>query len=405
MDIVERFLRYVVYNTQSEDRAECYPSTPCQKEFAKVLVQDLKEIGIEDAYMDANGYVMGTIPSNIDKQVPVIGFLAHMDTSPDFSGENVKPRIIRNYQGGDIVLNEEKNIVMRVEDFESLNHQIGKDLIVTDGTTLLGGDDKAGIAAIFAMAEFLIGHPEVPHGTIKIGFTPDEEVGTGVAYFNVEEFGADYAYTLDGGGIGGIDYETFNAASAIVNVQGFSIHPGSAKNRMKNATEIGMEFHSLLPVSQRPQYTEGYEGFYHLTNMKGNVENAELVYIVRDHNMQLFQERKELMQRAAAYINDKYGEGTLTLTLEDTYYNMREKIEPHMEIVEEARRAMQEMGITPVTSAVRGGTDGSRLSYMGLPCPNLFTGGYNGHGQYEYVSIPELKASAELICRIAAQNV
>lgn len=404
MNIVDRFIKYVKIDTQSDGHSVQHPTTQTQVEFARMLVEEMREIGIADAKMDEYANVTGTIPGNTDKELPVIGFLAHMDTASDFSGKDVKPRIIENYQGGDIVLNEELGIVMRTEQFESLNRQVGQDLIVTDGTTLLGGDDKAGIAAIMSMAEKLIHNPELKHGTIKIGFTPDEEVGGGIDLFNVKEFGADYAYTLDGGGVGGIDFETFNAATAVVKIHGFSIHPGSSKNRMKNATEIGMDFHSLLPVEQRPQYTEGYEGFYHLTEFNGGIETAEMVYIVRDHDRKFFEAKKELMKNAAEYINKKYGEGTLEISLTDSYYNMREMIEPCIEIVENAREVMREMGITPYTAAVRGGTDGSRLSFMGLPCPNLFTGGYNCHGQYEYVCIQEMEQSMEVIVRLATRG-
>lgn len=404
MNIVERFLKYVQIDTQSDGHSTQHPTTQTQVEFAKMLVEEMKEIGIEDAHVDQYANVIGTIPGNTDKELPVIGFLAHMDTASDFSGKDVKPRIIENYQGGDIVLNEELNVVMYADQFQSLSHQIGQDLIVTDGTTLLGGDDKAGIASIMSMAETLIQNPDLKHGTIKIAFTPDEEVGGGIELFDVKAFGADYGYTLDGGGVGGIDFETFNAATAVIKIHGFSIHPGGAKNHMKNATEIGMDFHSLLPVEQRPQYTEGYEGFYHLTEFNGGIENAEMVYIIRDHDRKLFEEKKQLMQTAAQYINAKYGAGTLEIKVVDSYYNMREMIEPCIEIVENAREVMREMGITPVTAAVRGGTDGSHLSFMGLPCPNLFTGGYNCHGQYEYVCIQELKQSMDMIVRLATRG-
>ncbi len=402
MNPVERFMKYVRYNTQSKERSDSYPSTPEQLVFGQMLVEDLKQIGVANAHQDAHGYVIGSIPSNVDQEVPAVGFVAHMDTAPDFSGENIQPRLIENYDGKDIVLNEENHIVLSPEDYPSLKNKVGKSLIVTDGMTLLGGDDKAGIAAIFGMAENLISHPEIRHGKICIAFTPDEEVGTGVEYFDVPAFGAEFAYTVDGGAVGGIEYETFNAAAAMITVHGVSSHPGSAKGTMKSAVEIGMEFHHMLPENERPQYTEGYEGFYHLTHMTGSVEDARLFYIVRDHDRAKFEAKKQLMEQAAAFINAKYGEGTLELVLKDTYYNMREQIEPHMEIVDNACAVMREMGITPEIEAVRGGTDGSRLSYMGLPCPNVFTGGYNCHGRYEYVCVEELLQSAEFLTRLAA---
>ena len=400
MNITERFMQYVQYNTQSAERGEKFPSTQSQLDFGRILAEDLKAIGVQDVRQDTWGYVTGTIPATTDRQVPTVGFLAHMDTAPDFTADGVKPRLIENYQGGDIVLNEEQQIITRVEDFPSLKNKIGKRLIVTDGTTLLGGDDKAGICIIFAMAEYLIQHPEIPHGKIRIAFTPDEEIGAGVDHFDVEAFGADYAYTVDGGGLGGIEYETFNAASARVEVRGISSHPGSGKGNMKHAAEIAMEFHNLLPAQEKAQFTEGYEGFTHLLFIKGSVENTEMFYIIRDHDKALFESKKVLMQQAADYINAKYGAGTLSLGIRDSYYNMREMIEPHREIVDQVCTVMREMGIEPEVEPVRGGTDGSRLSFMGLLCPNLFTGSYQFHGRYEYVCVDEMEACAELLVRL-----
>lgn len=400
MDITKRFMQYVQYNTQSAERGESFPSTESQVAFGKILAEDLRAIGVQDVQQDGYGYVTGTIPATTDRKLPVVGFLAHMDTAPDFTAEGVKPRLLDPYEGGDIVLNEAEQIVTRVEDFPSLADKAGKRLIVTDGTTLLGGDDKAGICIIFAMAEHLINHPEIPHGKIRIAFTPDEEIGSGVDHFDVEAFGADYAYTIDGGGLGGIEYETFNAASAKVEVQGKSSHPGSGKGHMKHAAEIAMDFHNMLPAQEKAQYTEGYEGFIHLLYIGGSVEHTEMYYIVRDHDRALFEEKKALMQKAADFINEKYGADTLALTVTDSYYNMREKIEPHKEIVEQVCTVMREMGIEPQIEAVRGGTDGSRLSFMGLPCPNLFTGSYEFHGRYEYVCVDEMEACAELLVRL-----
>ncbi len=401
MSAAEKFLKYVTYDTRSEEDQEPIPSTAKQFELAEELVREMKAMGIEDGRVDDHCYVYGTIPANTDRKVPVLGFIAHMDTAPVVSGANVRPRVVKNYDGGPIVLNEEENVVMRPEEFPQLSSYRGEDLIVTDGTTLLGADDKAGIAEIMAMAEYFLTHPEVPHGTIKIGFTPDEEVGRGADLFDVKGFGADVAYTVDGGPLGELEYENFNAASARVYFKGSSIHPGSAKGKMRNASLLAMEFHSMLPPAENPAFTEGYEGFYHLNHMKGEVEDAMLDYIVRDHDREKFEAKKEYMSRAASYMNEKYGEGTVRLELKDSYYNMKEKIEPHMYLIDLAKEAMEELEITPCIVPIRGGTDGSRLSYMGLPCPNLCTGGENCHGKYEFISIRSLEKTAELLTAIA----
>jgi tripeptide aminopeptidase len=399
MKVHERFLNYVKIDTQSVHDAKKIPSSEKQKDLGRLLVEEMISIGIEDAYMDENGYVYGTVKGNTD--APVIGFIAHMDTSPDMPGSGVKPKIIYNYDGSDIMLNDEKQIVMKTEMFEHLSKYIDQDLIVTDGTTLLGADDKAGIAEIMSMAEYLINNPQIKHGTIKIGFTPDEEVGQGAELFNIEKFGADYAYTVDGGEIGELEYENFNAASAKVTINGVNIHPGTAKNKMKNSILIGMEFHNMLPVYETPENTEGYEGFSLLTDMSGNVEKTLLEYIIRDHDIEKFNIKKDRFQKIADYLNEKYGQGTVELKLEDSYFNMKEKILPHMYIVENAIRAMENVGIEPKVVPIRGGTDGARLSYMGLPCPNLCTGGHNFHGRYEYIPIQSMEKVVELLIVIA----
>jgi tripeptide aminopeptidase len=399
MKVHERFLNYVKIDTQSVHDAKKIPSSEKQKDLGRLLVEEMISIGIEDAYMDENGYVYGTVKGNTD--APVIGFIAHMDTSPDMPGSGVKPKIIYNYDGSDIMLNDEKQIVMKTEMFEHLSKYIDQDLIVTDGTTLLGADDKAGIAEIMSMAEYLINNPQIKHGTIKIGFTPDEEVGQGAELFNIEKFGADYAYTVDGGEIGELEYENFNAASAKVTINGVNIHPGTAKNKMKNSILIGMEFHNMLPVYETPENTEGYEGFSLLTDMSGNVEKTLLEYIIRDNDIAKFNIKKERFQKIADYLNEKYGQGTIELKLEDSYFNMKEKILPHMHIVENAIRAMENVGIEPKVVPIRGGTDGARLSYMGLPCPNLCTGGHNFHGRFEYIPIQSMEKVVELLIEIA----
>ena len=396
--IVERFLRYVSYDTQSSEESDTFPSTLKQKELGKLLARELEEMGAAGAHMDEWGYVYATIPGNAS--APAIGFIAHMDTATELSGKDVKPRIV-HYEGGDIVLNEEKGIVMRAEEFECLQAEVGKDLIVTDGTTLLGADDKAGVAEIMEMAAHFLAHPEIPHGTIRIAFTPDEEVGGGPEHFDVPGFGADFGYTVDGGEVGSLNYENFNAASAVVEVRGKAIHPGSSKGKMINASLVAMEFDAMLPVGEVPALTEGYEGFHHLTDMQGTVESASLHYILRDHDRVKLEEKKARLEKVAAYLNDKYGAGTIILTLRDGYRNMREKIEENLQVVDLAKAAMQDLGIEPRVEPIRGGTDGCRLSFMGLPCPNLCAGGHNAHGKYEYVSVQSLLGCARVLIRIA----
>ena len=396
-NVTSRLLKYVKINTVSDPKSETLPSTQIQFDLAKILVEDLTEIGVKDASLDENCYVMGSIPGNA-KNAPAIGLIAHMDTSPEFSGEIVKPQIIEDYDGNDIVLNKDLNIVMKVSDFPYLADFKGHTLITTDGTTLLGADNKAGIAEIMEVAKYFIDNPDVKHGDIKICFTPDEEVGRGTEKFDLEKFGADFAYTLDGSFEGEIEYENFNAASAVVKIHGTNIHPGSAKHKMKNSLLIAMEFNALLPVFDVPQYTEGYEGFYHLDEAGGTVELTTLEYIIRDHDMEKFTARKEFMTKAAAFINEKYGEGTAEIEIKDSYFNMREHILPVMHIVDSAVAAMEKTGVKPIVKAIRGGTDGAALSYKGLPTPNIFTGGFNYHGRYEAVSVQSMnKAIATVI--------
>ena len=396
-NVTSRLLKYVKVNTVSDPKSETLPSTQIQFDLAKILVEDLREIGVKDATLDENCYVMGSIPGNA-KNAPTIGLIAHMDTSPEFSGENVKPQIIEDYDGNDIVLNKDLNIVMKVSDFPYLADFKGHTLITTDGTTLLGADNKAGIAEIMEVAKYFIDNPDVKHGDIKICFTPDEEVGRGTEKFDLEKFGADFAYTLDGSFEGEIEYENFNAASAVIKIHGTNIHPGSAKHKMKNSLLIAMEFNALLPVFDVPQYTEGYEGFYHLDEAGGTVELTTLEYIIRDHDMEKFTARKEFMTKAAAFINEKYGEGTAEIEIKDSYFNMREHILPVMHIVDSAVAAMEKTGVKPIVKAIRGGTDGAALSYKGLPTPNIFTGGFNYHGRYEAVSVQSMnKAIATVI--------
>lgn len=395
-----RFLKYVSFDTESAEEQEQVPSTEKQFRLAEHLVEELKKIGAQDVELTEHCYVYATIPATIEKEVPVLGFVAHMDTSPALSGKDVRPRIIENYDGEDIVLNEEKHIVLSPKEFTELPEYKGQTLIVTDGTTLLGADDKAGVAEIMTLAEELLSHPERPHGKIRIGFTPDEEVGRGVDFFDVEKFGADYAYTIDGGALGGLDYENFNAASGKVKVYGLSIHPGSAKDKMVNALLIGMEFHSMLPVFQNPICTDGYEGFFHLDRMSGMVEEAELNYIIRDHDREKFEEKKRIFAACGSFLNEKYGAGTVETIVEDNYYNMKEKIEPNMHLIDNAMKAMKDLGIQPFISPIRGGTDGARLSYMGLPCPNLCTGGHNCHGKFEYAVVESMEKVVELLHKI-----
>ena len=392
----ERFLRYVTFDTKSDEFSETCPSTDKQKVFGAYLVEEMKELGIQDAHMDENGYIYGTVPG--DPRLPTIGLIAHMDTSPDASGENVQAKTVL-YEGGDVCLNEEKDIWLKESDYPSLKNHVGKHLIVTDGTTLLGADDKAGIAEIMTAAEYFL-TARINHATLKIGFTPDEEIGRGADRFDVAKFGADYAYTCDGGPVGEIEYENFNAASAKVEIAGRNIHPGSAKNKMINSQLLAMEYNGLLPAHQRPESTEGYEGFIHLTDMEGEVEKTTLRYIVRDHDMAKFQEKKAFLEAAAAFMNRKYGEGTVTVTLRDSYFNMREKIELCMYIVERAKKAMGFAGMTPVEVPIRGGTDGARLSFMGLPCPNLCTGGENYHGRFEFIPIEDMDACTRMLTEL-----
>jgi tripeptide aminopeptidase len=392
----ERFLRYVKIDTASDHHSESTPSTAKQFDLAKILVDEMRTIGLENVTLDDKGYIMASLKGNTPK-APVIGLIAHMDTSPDFSAENVNPQIVSAYDGGDLVLNPELGIVMSPSDFPELGKYVGQDLITTDGTTLLGADDKAGIAEILSAVEYLIAHPEIPRGDLKIGFTPDEEVGRGADHFDVQKFGADFAYTLDGGEVGELEYENFNAASATLVVRGRNIHPGNAKNKMVNSQLIAMAYHSLLPTAEIPSHTEGYEGFFHLTEMKGDVEHTELRYIIRDHDLEKFETRKALMISAADFLNVRYGAGTLELTLKDSYFNMKQKIEPVIEIVHEVQSAMEAVGVKPVIKAIRGGTDGSRLSYMGLPTPNIFTGGHNYHGRFEYIPMPSMDKAVDVI--------
>lgn len=398
-NVTSRLLKYVKVNTISDPKSETLPSTQIQFDLAKILVEDLKEIGVKDATLDENCYVMGSIPGNA-KNAPAIGLIAHMDTSPEFSGENVKPQIIEDYDGNDIVLNKDLNIVMKVSDFPYLADFKGHTLITTDGTTLLGADNKAGIAEIMEVAKYFIDNPDVKHGDIKICFTPDEEVGRGTEKFDLEKFGADFAYTLDGSFEGEIEYENFNAASAVIKIHGTNIHPGSAKHKMKNSLLIAMEFNALLPVFDVPQYTEGYEGFYHLDEAGGTVELTTLEYIIRDHDMEKFTARKEFMTKAAAFINEKYGEGTAEIEIKDSYFNMREHILPVMHIVDSAVAAMEKTGVKPIVKAIRGGTDGAALSYKGLPTPNIFTGGFNYHGRYEAVSVQSMNKAVATVIEI-----
>ena len=397
MNVTERFLKYVSFDTQSDENSESCPSTAKQRALGAFLVEDMKAIGIADARMDADGYVYGSVPGTAEG--PVIGLIAHMDTSPDCSGADIKPRIVA-YQGGDLVLNQEQGIVMKAKDFPSLARNVGKHLIVTDGTTLLGADDKAGIAEILTAVEQLLaeGGPRVP---LRIGFTPDEEIGRGADRFDLAHFGAEFAYTADGGTLGEIEYENFNAASAVVLCKGVSIHPGSAKNKLVNAMQAAVDFHSMLPSHERPEHTEGYEGFSMLTRMEGSIEEARLQYIIRDHDRFKFEQKKARFNSIARYLNERWGEGTVTVTLKDSYYNMKEKILPVMHVVERAKAAMAAAGMDPVAVPIRGGTDGARLSFEGLPCPNLCTGGENFHGRFEYIPQEDMERCVEMLKHIA----
>lgn len=400
MTVVDRFLKYVTFATQSDEESGITPSTSGQRVFAEALVKELEALGLEEISLDDNSYLMATLPSNMeDQEVPTIGFISHLDTSPDMSGEGVKPRIV-SYAGGDIVLNEAENIVLSPRMFPEMEQYIGQDLIVTDGTTLLGADDKAGVAAIISAVAYLKEHPEIKHGKIRIGFTPDEEIGAGADHFDVEKFGCEFAYTVDGGEIGELEYENFNAAAAKVVFSGRNVHPGTAKDKMVNASLLAVEFASMLPADQRPETTEGYEGFFHLTTMVGSVEQAVLQYIVRDHSRELFEQKKQLLEQITAQLNKKYP-GMVSLEMHDQYYNMHEIVEPKKYIVDLASEAMEAVGVKPQIKPIRGGTDGARLSFMGLPCPNLFTGGHNFHGRYEYIPIPSLQKSMETVVKIA----
>ncbi len=387
-------------DTQSDDNSTTVPSTAKQLELSRLLKKELQDLGLCDATLDEFGYVMATIPANTNKKVPTIGFLAHVDTAPDMPGINVKPRIVENYDGKDILLNSENNVTISTADFPELKGYKGQSLIVTDGTTLLGADDKAGIAEIMTAVEYMMSNPEFKHGPIRIGFTVDEEIGRGVDHFDVKKFNADFAYTLDGGAIGELEYENFNAAGAKIIIQGRNIHPGYAKDKMLNAMHIAMEMNSLLPQSERPEYTVKYEGFYHLIGFQGSVENATLQYIIRDHSQTKFETRKAFITKCADFINSKYGEGVAKLELKDQYYNMREKVEPEIHIVETAIKAMKLVGVEPNVKPIRGGTDGARLSYMGLPCPNLFAGGENFHGKHEFVPIESMEKATEVMLKI-----
>ena len=399
MDLKDRFLKYVSFDTQSDEMSETFPSTEKQKVLLKYLVEEMKSLGLTEVEMDEHSYAMGTIPATPGyEDRPAIGFIAHVDTSPDMSGANIKPQIIENYDGKDIRLNE--NLMMTVKDFPELSAFKGHTLITTDGTTLLGADDKAGVAEIMTAAEYLMAHPEIKHGKIRIGFTTDEEVGRGVDYFNVEKFGAKFAYTIDGGFEGELEYENFNAASAKVAIQGRNVHPGYAKDKMINALQVAAEVNSLLPAWERPEHTDGYEGFYHLVGLNGSVENAEISYIIRDHIRDKFEAKKQFMMKVVELLTQKYGEGVLTLTLKDQYYNMREMVEPHPEVIDKAFKAMEQAGVTPIVRPIRGGTDGARLSYMGLPCPNLFTGGMNFHGKFEYCSLDTMRRAQQTILNL-----
>ena len=399
MNITERFLKYVSFCTTSDEETNMTPSTPGQMEFAKYLAAELKEIGMQEVTLDENGYVMATLPANAEGK-PTIGFIAHMDTAPDASGKNVKARIVENYDGQDIVLNEEKNIVFEVAKYPEILDYKGQDIIVTDGTTLLGADDKAGLAEIVSACEYLIGHPEIKHGKIRVGFTPDEEIGQGADHFDVEKFGCDFAYTMDGGAVGELEYENFNAAGCKVKVHGVNVHPGYGYHKMINSMRIANHFATMLPRWETPEHTQGYEGFYHLIAMNGSVEETTLQYIIRDHDRARFESRKREIEHLARKINQEYGEGTIEVEIRDQYYNMREKVEPVMHIVTLVEEAMKEVGVTPKVQPIRGGTDGARLSFEGLPCPNIFAGGVNFHSRFEYLPVQSMEKAMEVILQI-----
>ena len=399
MNITERFLKYVSFCTTSDEQTNMTPSTPGQMEFAKYLATELKEIGMQEVTLDENGYVMATLPANADGK-PTIGFIAHMDTAPDASGKNVKARIVENYDGRDILLNAEKNIVFEVAKYPEILDYTGQDIIVTDGTTLLGADDKAGLAEIVTACEYLIQHPEIKHGKIRVGFTPDEEIGQGADHFDVKKFGCDFAYTMDGGAVGELEYENFNAAGCKVKVHGVNVHPGYGYHKMINSMRIANHFATMLPRWETPEHTQGYEGFYHLIAMNGSVEETTLQYIIRDHDRARFESRKREIEHLARKINQEYGEGTVEVEIRDQYYNMREKVEPVMHIVTLVEEAMKEVGVTPKVQPIRGGTDGARLSFEGLPCPNIFAGGVNFHSRFEYLPIPSMEKAMQVILKI-----
>ncbi|MGC9151368.1 MAG: peptidase T [Microbacter sp.] len=398
-ELVDRFLNYVSYETTSDENSGVTPSTPTQMEFAKVLAKEMQQLGMADVSISEYGYVMGTIPATTSKSIPTIGFIAHMDTSPDMTGKNAKPRIVHQYDGGDIVLNQKENIILSPEQFPELRYYIGNDLIVTDGNTLLGADDKAGIAEIMTAMHYFLKHPEIEHGPIRVAFNPDEEIGMGAGKFDVAQFNASWAYTLDGGEIGELEYENFNAAAASITFKGRNVHPGYAKNKMINSLRVANQFVSMLPRHETPEHTEGYEGFYHLISMNGTVEETTVSYIIRDHDRERFENRKKEIEHLVSKINAEYPH-CATLTLRDQYFNMREKILPVMHVVDLVEEAMKEINITPKIKAIRGGTDGAQLSFKGLPCPNIFTGGHNFHGRYEYIPIQSMEKATELIIRI-----
>lgn len=404
LEVVERFLKYVKIDTQADPESDSFPSTKKQFNLAKVLVEEMNELGLENVSLDEYGYVMGTLSANTEKKVPTIGFIAHMDTSPDMSGKDVKPQFIENYDGGDIELNKDNNVVLSPEQFPELKNYIGNTLITTDGTTLLGADDKGGIAEILTAVHCLKKNPQIEHGTIRIAFTPDEEIGKGAKHFDLEKFNADFAYTIDGSKLGELVYENFNATNARVTIQGINVHPGRAKDRMKNSITIAMELQSMLPASQKPEHTSDYEGFFHLNEISGNVDQTRCKYIIRDHDLNKLRAKTELMQQTVDFLNKKYGEGTINLDMKEIYYNMRTQIEPHMHIVDLAKKAYRKAGVEPVIAPIRGGTDGARLSYMGLPTPNIFVGGINGHGKYEFIPVESMEKVVQIIVNIAELN-
>ena len=400
MNLLERFLKYVSIHTTSDENTGLVPSTPQQMEFAKILAEELKDMGMQDVSLDKKGYLMATLPSNIDKDVPTVGFISHLDTSPDMSGKNVKPRIVENYDGNDIILNEKENIVLSPKQFPELTMYRGQSLVVTNGLTLLGADDKAGIAEIMTAMDYFIKKPDVKHGKVRIAFNPDEEIGLGAHHFDVEKFGCQFAYTMDGGEIGELEYENFNAAGAKVTFYGTNVHPGYAKNKMVNSMKIATKFMATVPANESPEYTDGYEGFYHLTGIGGDVEKTTVSYIIRDHDRKKFEERKAHLQMLVDKINSEFGDNTATLEIKDQYYNMKEKVEPVKYIVDIASEAIRQAGVEPKVKPIRGGTDGAQLSFKGLPCPNIFAGGHNFHGKYEFVPIQSMEKATEVVKNI-----